>query len=135
MARRLIRVPKLGKLITPVGEEFAAVEALSGIVVVVSAITAIIWVNLAPGSYAQVWDHVVSIGPGSFGVTLDTRHWLNDGLMTIFFFVVGLEIKRELVTGELRDPRTAAVPALAALGGMVLPALIFFAFTAGTNAV
>ena len=63
---------------------------------------------------------------------MDLRHWVNDGLMTIFFFVVGLEIKRELVEGELRDRRKAIMPVVGAVGGMVVPALIFLAWTAGT---
>jgi len=62
----------------------------------------------------------------------DLHHWVNDALMAVFFFVVGLEIKRELVEGELRDPRTAAMPAIAALGGMVVPALLFVLVSAGT---
>ena len=62
---------------------------------------------------------------------LDLHHWVNDGLMALFFFVVGLEIKRELVAGELRDRRAAALPAIAAVGGVVLPIAIFVALTAG----
>jgi NhaA family Na+:H+ antiporter len=134
MARRHVRIGRLGKYLTPVGEEFVAVEALSGLAVIAGAVAAMVWVNLAPAGYADVWDHVFSIGPDSWGVTLDTRHWLNDGLMAIFFFVVGLEIKRELVTGELRDPKKAAVPVIAALGGMLVPAGIYLAVNAGTDA-
>ncbi|HVJ98139.1 MAG TPA: Na+/H+ antiporter NhaA, partial [Acidimicrobiia bacterium] len=118
MTRRQIRIPRVGKLITPVGEDFADVEALSGIVVIVGAVAALIWFNVAPVSYEELWTHVLTIGSGEFAISLDLRHWLNDGLMAIFFFVVGLEIKRELVRGELRDRRTAAVPVFAALGGI-----------------
>ena len=78
---------------------------------------------------------MLEIGAGDVSLRLDLRHWINDALMAIFFFVVGLEIKRELVAGELRDRRAAALPVLAALGGVVLPALIFVAITAGTSEV
>jgi NhaA family Na+:H+ antiporter len=77
---------------------------------------------------------VLTLGIGDASIQLDIQHWINDGLMTVFFFVVGLEIKRELVTGELRDRRAAMVPVVAAIGGMVLPAAIFLAFNAGTDA-
>lgn len=71
------------------------------------------------------------MGSGSLAIHEDLQHWVNDGLMALFFFVVGLEIKRELVTGELRDREAAALPVLAALGGAILPAAIFVALTAG----
>lgn len=89
------------------------------------------WANVDPGSYAEVWDHVLTLGVGGASITLDLQHWVNDGLMTLFFFVVGLEIKREVIDGELRDRKTAALPALAALGGMVIPALVYLALNAG----
>ena len=66
------------------------------------------WANFAGVSYADVWSHELTIGWGQFAISEDLLHWVNDGLMTVFFFVVGLEIKRELVRGELRDRRTAA---------------------------
>jgi NhaA family Na+:H+ antiporter len=134
MTRRHIRIPRVGKLITPVGEEFVAVEALSGIVVIAGAVAALVWFNVAPGSYEDLWTQVLTIGSGQFAISLDLRHWLNDGLMAIFFFVVGLEIKRELVRGELRNRRAAAVPVFAAIGGMVLPAAIYLALNLGTDA-
>lgn len=134
MTRRHIRIPRVGKLLTPVGEEFVAVEALSGIVVIAGAVAALVWFNVAPGSYEELWTQVLTIGSGEFAISLDLRHWLNDGLMAIFFFVVGLEIKRELVRGELRDRRTAAVPVFAAIGGMVVPAAIYLALNLGTDA-
>ena len=103
----------------------------------VAALIAILWANLPVfgDSYANFWHHhhlEVSLGPIHF--TEDLQDLVNDGLMAIFFLVVGLEIKRELVLGELRDPRKAALPVVAALGGMVLPALIYFAFNAGDPA-
>ncbi len=87
---------------------------------VVAVVTALVWVNVAPSSYHDVFTH-------------DVRHWINEGLMTIFFVVVGMEIEREVLEGELRDPRAALPPAIAALGGMVVPALLFLAITAGAG--
>ncbi len=72
------------------------------------------------------------MGVGDFSISKDLTHWINDGLMAIFFFVVGLEIKREVLVGELSSPRTAALPIAAALGGAVVPALIYLAINAGT---
>ena len=72
-----------------------------------------------------MWSSGLTVGWGRLAISEDLRHWVNDGLMTLFFFVVGLEIKRELVHGELRDRRTASLPAIAALGGMVVPALLY----------
>lgn len=113
------------------------IEASSGIVLVAAAVAAMVWANLPifGDSYVHFWhdQHLeVSLGPIHFSE--DLKHVVNDGLMTIFFLVVGLEIKRELVLGELRDPRKAALPVVAALGGMVLPALIYVAFNAGDPA-
>ncbi len=112
--------------------EFFETEAAGGVVLLVAAVVALVWVN-SPlrDSYEALWSSVVSIEFGSFGITEDLRHWVNDALMAIFFFVVGLEIKRELVAGELRTWRQASTPAIAALGGMVVPALLFIAVNAG----
>jgi NhaA family Na+:H+ antiporter len=111
---------------------FTQVEAASGIVLLVAAIAAVIWANSGIGhTYEEIWETVFKIEVGSFHLEESLRELINDGLMAIFFLVVGLEIKRELVVGELRDPRAAALPAIAALGGMVAPALIFVAFVAG----
>jgi Na+:H+ antiporter, NhaA family len=85
-------------------------------------------------TYASFWDQELDVRIGDAALHLTFRHWLNDALMALFFFVVGLEIERELVTGELQDRRIATRPVVAALGGVALPALIFFAFTAGTAA-
>lgn len=107
---------------------FMAIEAASGIVLVVATIVALVWAN-SPWSdlYHEILDlHLVIEFGGTHILDESVEHLINDGLMAIFFFVVGLEIKRELVVGELRDPRAAALPTIAALGGMVVPALIFF---------
>ncbi|MEL7154960.1 MAG: Na+/H+ antiporter NhaA [Actinomycetota bacterium] len=105
-------------------------ENLSGIALILGAVTALV---LANGPAAEAFDHFwhyhlhIQLGP----IDLDESlvHWVNDGLMTIFFFVAGLEIKRELVTGDLREPRKAALPAIAAFGGMAVPALVYLAFS------
>lgn len=114
--------------------EFIATETSGGLVLLVAALAALAWAN-SPWSdgYQRLWDRTLFTGP--LGVSLDLRHWVNDGLMTIFFFVVGLEIKRELVAGELSSPRKAMLPALAALGGMIVPAAAYLAVNAGTAEV
>nr|MBA2326617.1 Na+/H+ antiporter NhaA [Actinomycetota bacterium] len=135
MARRThVRVP-LGRRLPPLGDNFVSVEALGGLALLVATIAALAWANVAGGdSYTDLWHTELTIGIRDLSITEDLRHWVNDGLMTVFFFVVGLEIKRELVDGDLREPRTAALPALAALGGMVVPAALFLAVNPGTPA-
>ena len=104
-------------------KDFLRKEAAGGIVLFAAAVVALIWANSpAGGAYEDLWE---------LEVWLDLRHWVNDGLMALFFFVVALEIKRELVSGELKDPRAAALPVIAAAGGVVLPVLIFVAIEAG----
>jgi len=107
---------------------FTQVESAGGIVLLVAAAAALAWAN-APfgGSYERFWSTPLHLGPVHLDESL--RVVVNDGLMTVFFLVVGLEIRRELVSGDLRDARTAALPAIAALGGMIFPALIYLAFT------
>ena len=111
---------------------FLHTEAAGGIALVVAAAVAVVWAN-SPwhASYETLWHNVVTLRAGSFGVELDLRHLVNDGLMALFFVVVALEIKRELVVGDLRDLRVAALPAIAAAGGMVVPALLYLAVNAG----
>ncbi|HEX8767674.1 MAG TPA: Na+/H+ antiporter NhaA, partial [Jatrophihabitans sp.] len=93
---------------------------------------ALVWANSPWSSaYEALWGTELAVEVGQWTLALDLRHWVNDGLMALFFFVVGLEIKRELAVGELRRARTAALPVIAALGGMVLPALVFLAFNVG----
>lgn len=84
--------------------------------------------------YETLWNTKLSIGLGSWTIEKDLQHWVNDALMTFFFLVVGLELKRELVEGELRRLRTAALPFAAALGGMIIPAFIYLAFNMNTKA-
>ncbi|NNL13000.1 MAG: Na+/H+ antiporter NhaA [Acidimicrobiia bacterium] len=116
---------------------FTQLEAASGVVLLAAALAAILWANLPVfgDSYTEFWETHLDISLGSFLHLEETlKEIVNDGLMVIFFFVVGLEIKRELRLGDLRDPRAAALPAIAALGGMIVPALIYVSFNAGTDA-
>lgn len=113
---------------------FTHVEASGGVVLLVAAIAALVWANAPFGeSYGRFWDTHLVLEIGSFHFDETFKHLVNDGLMAIFFFVVGLEIKRELAVGDLKDPRRAALPAVAALGGVILPALIYLAITAGAG--
>ena len=113
-------------------QAFVRIEAASGIVLLVAAIAALIWANSPlDEAYEDLWHTSISIDLSLVAIENDLREWVNTGLMTIFFFLVGLEIKRELVHGELSDPRRALLPATAALGGMVVPALLYTAFNAG----
>ena len=117
--------------------EFMHIESASGAVLLLAAVIAVIWANLGevvPG-YETFWHNHVEFSAGPIHLDESLKHLVNDGLMTIFFFIVGLEIKRELLLGELRDFRTAALPAIAAVGGMVVPALIYVGFNLGTDAV
>ncbi len=115
--------------------DFLHTEAASGIVLLAATAVALLWANSPfQDSYTELWHTHLSISLGDHTLDLDLQEWVNDGLMTIFFFVVGLEIKRELVEGELRAPRRAAMPAIAALGGMVVPALIYTAVNLGGDA-
>lgn len=111
---------------------FLETEAAGGLVLLVAALAALAWAN-SPwrDGYDQLWATELSLRVGPFAIAEDLRHWINDAAMALFFFVVGLEIKRELVKGDLREPRAAVLPAIAALGGMVVPALLYLAVTAG----
>ena len=126
-------VPRRRSLLVRPLTDFLAAEASGGVAVVFAAVVAMVWAN-SPwrAAYQTLWATNFEVSLGRFGFSMDLRHWVNSGLMTVFFFVVGLEIKRELVEGELRDPRKAITPVAAAIGGMVFPALIFLAWTFGT---
>jgi len=113
---------------------FAKMQAASGIVLLASTIVAVVWANSPwEHSYHAVWDMQVSIGFGRVALT-ETRHeWINEGLMTIFFFLVGLEIKREVLIGELSSLRQAAFPLIAAVGGSIVPAILYITTAQGAN--
>jgi NhaA family Na+:H+ antiporter len=106
----------------PVGE-FLRVEASGSLLLLAAAVAALVWANSAwADGYDAFWNTQISLDLGVVTLEESLHHWVNDALMVIFFFVVGLEIKYELVHGDLRDPRTAALPIVAAIGGMVVPA-------------
>ncbi len=108
---------------------FAAHKLSGAILLLTATVVAVAWANSPWAGFYHHWLHTklaLSIGP--FGLNKSISHWINDGLMGLFFFVVGLEIKRELLAGELANPRKAALPVLAAVGGMVVPALVYVAF-------
>ncbi|HYZ54252.1 MAG TPA: Na+/H+ antiporter NhaA, partial [Streptosporangiaceae bacterium] len=102
--------------------EFVRAEAAGGIALLGATIIALAWANSpVSGSYLRLWASELPLGTGPLAIHADLRHLVNEGLMAVFFFVVGLEIKRELATGVLRDRRAAALPAVAAAGGVLLP--------------
>lgn len=114
------------------GRQFAATENTSAVVLLVATLAALAWANSPwSASYHALWGTELSLRLGTAEIALDLRHWVNDGLMALFFFVAGLEIRRELDMGDLRERRRLAVPVIAALGGMILPALVYLAFNAG----
>ncbi len=122
------------QLITSPFVRFARMEAAGGIILLTSAVVALIWANSPwQHSYHHLLESQLSVGFGKFVVTENRHEWINDGLMSLFFFLVGLEIKRELLVGELSSFRKAAFPFSAALGGMIFPALIYLGVTHGQN--
>jgi Na+:H+ antiporter, NhaA family len=108
--------------------EFLRTESGSGIVLFIASAIALIWANVDGTGYEGLWHRQLTKPLGTIGLDLDVRHWVNDGAMALFFFVVGVEIKRQFVDGELRRLRQAALPLIAAIGGMAAPALIYLAF-------
>jgi Na+/H+ antiporter NhaA len=112
--------------------DFLGTETGSAAVLLAAAVLALIWAN-SPlrSSYESLWTTQLSVRVGGGEVAADLRHWVNEGLMTLFFLVVGLEAKRELDVGELRERRRVAIPALAAIGGMAVPVAIYLALNAG----
>ncbi len=115
--------------------DFLRTEQGGGFALLIGAAAALLWVNLASaGGYESVWATDLRIGIGDVSITEDLRHWINDGLMALFFFVISLEIKRELVLGDLRHPKAAALPILAALGGVAIPVLVFLLIAGGGDA-
>ncbi|PID94154.1 MAG: Na+/H+ antiporter NhaA [Bacteroidetes bacterium] len=118
-------------------ERFLHNEVSGGIVLLACTVLALILANSGLGeAYEHLWHHEFSIGFGhDNSITMGLAHWVNDFLMVIFFYVVGLEIKREMLVGELKSPKQAALPILAALGGMVVPAFIFFLLNKGQDSI
>lgn len=124
----------IDKLLIPLNR-FLHVESASGVVLLACTVLALVLAN-SPFAHAfeAIWETEVGFRFGGFEMMHSLHHWINDGLMVIFFFVIGLEVKRELAYGELREVRRAALPLLAALGGMIVPAGIYLALQAGSPA-
>lgn len=127
----------LDRIVRPIRKVFGN-QSTAGIMLFVAVVVAMVWAN-SPWheSYHHLWESEFEIGFRAFGlkpVSLSLHHWINDGLMAIFFFVVGLEIKREIMSGELSTPKKAIMPIAAAIGGMIVPALIYFAFNSSGEA-
>jgi Na+/H+ antiporter NhaA len=115
---------------------FLGTEAASAVLLLVAAVAALVWAN-SSASYEVFWHTELSLALGDLWLVEDLRHWVNDGLMVLFFFSVGMEMSREMALGELRGARALAAPILAATGGLVLPAMLFLLFTGtgpGSNA-
>ncbi|MBA3691517.1 MAG: Na+/H+ antiporter NhaA [Actinobacteria bacterium] len=113
-------------------QEFLSSSTAGATVLLAAAAVALIWAN-SPfrASYTELWGTDLVVGVGRWAIREDLRRWVNDGLMTLFFLLAGLEIKRELTSGELRDRRAAVLPVLAAIGGMAVPALLYLGANAG----
>jgi NhaA family Na+:H+ antiporter len=122
----------LGVQVRLLAQDFVRIEASGGIILLICAIIALVWANsYLSESYFHFWESEVTLGFGQAVFSLPLIEWINDGLMVLFFFVVGLEIKRQLTTGELSRPRKAILPLAAAVGGMLVPAAIYLIFNAG----
>jgi Na+/H+ antiporter NhaA len=113
--------------------EFLRTETGGAAVLLAATVAALVWVNVDASSYDSLWGTTLTIDLGGAGVALDLRHWVNSGLMTFFFFVVGLEARREFDLGELRERRRFALPMLAGIGGMAVAVAIYLAFNAGRS--
>ncbi len=121
---------RLAPLLRPLYAFFSA-ESACGILLAVCTVVALVWANSPwQQSYHDLWHAKVGMSAGGFSYSMSLEHWVNDGLMAVFFLMVGLEIKRELLLGELASVRRAALPVAAAIGGMVAPALIYVALNA-----
>jgi Na+/H+ antiporter NhaA len=112
---------------------FLRTETGGAAVLLAAALTALVWVNVHASSYESLWETMLSIDIGGAGVSLSLREWVNSGLMTFFFFVVGLEARREFDLGELRERRRLALPLLASVGGMAVAVTIYLAFNVGSS--
>jgi NhaA family Na+:H+ antiporter len=127
----LPRMP-IDAVIDPI-RRFLHIEATSGVLLVAATLAAIIAANSPAGdAFSAFWRTPVGLRFGSAQLELSLQHWINDFLMAIFFYVIGLEVKRELIKGELRDLRRAALPLAAALGGMIAPAAVYLVLQHGT---
>lgn len=127
--------PALSRVLAPF-RTFTRTEASGGILLFLATVAALVWANSPWGdSYVDFWRTELAIGVGGSSMSMDFAHWINNGLMAIFFFVVGLEIKREVLVGELATLRQALLPISAAVGGAVLPALVYVVMNGGSEDV
>ena len=131
MTRPIAPTPIAVRVLRPF-QRFAHTESAGGIVLLVCTAVALLWANSAwSESYHHLWETRIGVRVAGRALDLSLHHWINDGLMAVFFFVVGLEIKREMLVGELSSPRQAALPVAGALGGMIVPALLYATLNAG----
>lgn len=129
--RKTARGLNIGQVLLPF-QEFFRQQAAGGIVLMVCTVAALVWANSPwAGLYDTLWHTEVSAGLGTWTIVKPLHIWINDGLMAIFFFSVGLEIKREVLVGELATMKKAMLPISAAVGGMLVPAALYFALNAG----
>ena len=116
------------RLVLP-AQRFVHTEVSSGIVLLAAAVAALLWANSRwAGSYEALWNVEASLRVGRLAIEHALRDWVNDALMVVFFFVVGLEVKREFMRGELSDWQRASLPIVSAVGGMIIPATLYMAF-------
>ena len=126
-----LRSSAVRRILLPL-QRFLHTEVTGALILLAAAVAAVLWANSRfSDSYVRLWDTVFAFGTGPVVVSHTLREWINEALMTVFFFVVGLEIKRELVRGELSGWRRASLPVICALGGMVVPAALYAAFNVG----
>ena len=129
------KVYLIEKILIPV-DNLLKNKPVSGILLFVAVLISMIWINSSYAEgYHNLWATHFKVGFGDYMIDKNLHHWINDGLMAIFFFVIGLEIKREIMAGDLSTWRQASLPAAAAAGGMIVPALIFYLFNKGTPTV
>ena len=122
-----VDAPLVERILRPF-QQFVATEAAGGIVLLLFTFVALVWANSPRGDdYFALWERTASVGIGGVSLTKTLHHWINDGFMVVFFLLVGLEIKREIFVGELSSLKQAALPIAAAIGGMLVPAAIYFA--------
>lgn len=131
MTRTHRRPPVTTRMLSPL-RDFLHTESSGGVLLAIGAVAALLWANSPwSGSYESLWSTDLTLSLGDHALSLDLRHWVNDAAMTVFFFVVGLEITRELATGHLSTRRTALLPIAAAIGGMAVPSLLYLAIAGG----
>ena len=136
MSKQRVRIqddrPVIEKMLLPFNQ-FVKIESSGGVVLILCTIVALIWANSPFAHLYETFKNIpLTVGVGEFVLSKPAILWINDGLMAVFFFLVGLEIKREVLVGELNSLRQASLPICAAVGGMVVPALIYAYFNHGT---